>query len=149
MEANCALGHGSSGRGFYEFSFASAEDLRVIWAVGDWNLHPGLLRLSQWSPDFHPSNQKLTHVQCWIRTFDLPQEFWRPKILFEIVGSLGTPISLDESTRNKIFGHYARFLVDVDLKDRLFDKILVERKEFAFFRVLNMEDFPPFVLFVK
>lgn len=114
------------GRGFYEFSFSSPEDLRCVWAAGVWNLRPGLLRLFQWSQDFNPSQQKQTHVQCWVRIYELPQEYWRPKLLFEIAGGLGTPISLDDTTKNRVFGHYAQILVDVDLSGKLHDKILVE-----------------------
>lgn len=120
------------GKGFYEFSFASAEDLQSVWAVGAWNLNPDLLRLSQWTPDFNPSKQKLTHAQCLIQIHDLPQEYWRPKIHFEIAGSFGSPISLNETTRNRTFRHYARVLVDMDLNDSLFDKILVEKEDFSF-----------------
>lgn len=83
--------------------------------MGAWNVQLGLLRLSQWTPDFYVSQQKQTHVQVWIHILDLPQEYWRPKLLFEIAGGVATPISLDDSTRNRIFGHFARILVDVDL----------------------------------
>lgn len=36
----------SLGKGFYEFSFASMEDLRGVWAHSNWNLSLGVLRLS-------------------------------------------------------------------------------------------------------
>ncbi|AES65877.1 hypothetical protein MTR_2g054220 [Medicago truncatula] len=36
------------GRGYYEFSFASFEDLRSVWAMGTINLKPGILRLFEW-----------------------------------------------------------------------------------------------------
>ena len=40
------------GKGYYDFHFDSAEDLKKIWAVGTVNLKPGLLRFSQWTKDF-------------------------------------------------------------------------------------------------
>jgi hypothetical protein len=41
------------GRGFYEFFFASQEDMRTIWAAGTVSsLKPGLLRLFEWNKDF-------------------------------------------------------------------------------------------------
>lgn len=132
------------GKGFYEFSFALAEDLRSVWDASAWNLQPGILRLSQWSLDFNPSNQKITHAQCWIRIYELSQDYWRPKILFEIAGSLGTPISLDDATRNRVFGHYARVLVDVHLNEILFDRILLEREDYAFFVGIDYERLPSF-----
>lgn len=132
------------GKGYYEFQFSSAEDLRCAWAVGTWSLSPGVLRLSKWSLDFSPNNQKQTHVQTWIRIVDLPMEHWRPNILFEIAGGIGTPLSLDESTKNKVFGHYARILVDVDLCSNLPNEIMVERNDYAFYVGIVYEKLPMF-----
>lgn len=133
-----------TGEGYYELSFSSLEDLRSVWAVGAWHLNLGLLRLSQWTPDFQVNRQKQTHVQCWVRIHDLPQEYWRTKLLFEIAGGLGSPISLDESTRNRVLGHFARVLVDVDLSARLPSEILVERDGYAFFVGIEYERLPDF-----
>lgn len=135
------------GRGFYEFNFSSVEDLRSVWPIGSWNLSPGFLRLFQWSQDFNPNNQKHTHVQCWIRIYELPQKYWRPKILFEIANRVGTPISIDEPTRNKVFGHYARVLVDIDLTKDLIHHIMVERVDFAFYVGIDYENIPEFCSF--
>lgn len=51
----------------------------------------------------------------------LPQEYWRKKTLFEIVSGIGTPLTIDEATLSRVFGLYARVLVDVDMSGRLFD----------------------------
>jgi len=51
------------GRGFFEFRFSCVDDLISVWSNGVWNLKPGLLRLSRWSPDFKASSQKQTHSQ--------------------------------------------------------------------------------------
>lgn len=72
----------SLGRGFYEFSFSSLEDQCSVLAVGLWNLDPGSLRLFSWTRDFNPYSLKQTTAQVWVRFFGLPQEYWRPKILF-------------------------------------------------------------------
>lgn len=132
------------GKGFFEFCFAAPEDLRSVWTVGAWNLQPGILRLSRWTPDFNPYSLRNTHAQCWVRLLGLPQEYWRPKILFEIAGAIGTPVSLDEATRNKTLGHFARIQVDIDLSGRLHDQILVEREGFAFFVAVEFEKLPLF-----
>jgi len=50
------------GKGYYDFHFDSAKDLRKIWAAGIINLKPGLIRLSQWTKDFKYLAQKQTHV---------------------------------------------------------------------------------------
>jgi hypothetical protein len=63
---------------------------------------------------------------------ELLQEYWRQRTLFEIVSALGTRLGLDDFTKNRTFGHYARILVDNDLSRRLFDEIMVERDGYAF-----------------
>ncbi|PNX72874.1 stachyose synthase [Trifolium pratense] len=88
----------SLGRGFYDFKFECPEDQRKAWSVGAYNLRPGLLRLSKWVADFNPRTQKQTYVQVWIRIIDLPQEYWRPRTLFEIASAIGTPLILVETT---------------------------------------------------
>jgi hypothetical protein len=62
----------------------------------------------------------------------LPLEFWQPGILFEIARAIGTPISIDENTKNHSFGHYARVLVDVIMAGNLPESLWVEREQFSF-----------------
>jgi len=63
--------------GFYDFFFQNPTDLARIWAAGSVSLQPGLLRLSQWTKDFHHDTQKQTHSSLWIRLVALPHEYWR------------------------------------------------------------------------
>ncbi|AES87637.2 DUF4283 domain protein [Medicago truncatula] len=104
------------GKGYYDFHFESADDLRRIWAAGTVNLKP----------------------------VELPQEYWRERILKEIASAVGTPIDIDGPTRNHTFGHYARILVDIDPSKITFDEILVERDGFAFKVELQYERRPLF-----
>jgi len=46
----------SQGRGYYEFTFASEHDMRMVWALGTMNLKPGALRLFEWTKDFNMHN---------------------------------------------------------------------------------------------
>jgi hypothetical protein len=48
----------SLGKGFYEFSFSSLEDVQSIRSVNSWNLDPGILKLFAWSKDFNPNIQQ-------------------------------------------------------------------------------------------
>jgi len=82
--------------------------------------------------DFCPDAKKQSNAQVWIRLSDLPREYWREKTLIEIACVVGMPITLGERTRHRIFGHYSRLLVDVNLSKPLHDNILVEREGFAF-----------------
>ncbi|XP_045796104.1 uncharacterized protein LOC123890519 [Trifolium pratense] len=63
---------------------------------------------------------------------ELPQEYWRQRTLFEIASAIGTLLSLDEATKTRAFGHYARILVDMDLSRHVFDEIRVERERYSF-----------------
>ncbi|PNY08940.1 hypothetical protein L195_g005480 [Trifolium pratense] len=100
------------GRGFFEFRFSCADDLRTVW----------------------------------VRFQYLPLEYWQPRILFEIAGAIGTPISIDENTRNHSFGHYARVLVDINMAGILPDSLWVEREKFAFDIEIEYEN-PPYFCF--
>ncbi|XP_019418439.1 PREDICTED: uncharacterized protein LOC109329226 [Lupinus angustifolius] len=134
----------SLGKGYYDFSFSSVEDMRSICAVGAWSLKPSFLRMSLWTPDFNPSQKRHSHSQCWVKIFGLPQEYWSPRILFSIAGGLGTPISLDDATSKRSFGHYALVLVEVNIREDLHEQILVEREGFAFFVGIEYENVPPY-----
>jgi hypothetical protein len=72
--------------------------------------------LFTWSKDFNPLVQQQTNSQVWVRISGLAQEYWRPKIIFAMAGSIGTPICMDNNTNkpafDRNFGHYARILVD-------------------------------------
>lgn len=103
------------GKDYYDFHFDSTDDLRKIWAARTVSLEPGLLRFSQWAKDFKYLAQKQTHVSLWIRLVEVPQEYWRERILKEIASAISTAIDIDGPTRNRTFGHYARILVDIDL----------------------------------
>jgi hypothetical protein len=141
-------GIASLGKGYYEFYFSSLEDVRRVRSVVSWNLNPGFLKLFAWSGDFNPNLQRNTSAQVWVRIYGLSQEYWRPKILFAIVSSIGTPICTDsiasKSMFERTFGQYARVLVDMDLSQDIRYKVLVERKGYAFFVDLDYENLPDF-----
>jgi hypothetical protein len=92
-------------------------------------------------------------AQVWIRIYGLSQEYWRPKILFAIAGSIGTPICTDAATNkskfDRDFGHFARVLVDIDLKHAPTYRVLVERTGFAFFVDIEFENLPAYCSYCK
>lgn len=66
-------------------------------------------------------------------------------LLFKIVGGLGTSISLDEATHNRVYGHYTCVLVDVDLTGKLHGEILVKHDDFTFLFVgIEYDKLPSF-----
>jgi hypothetical protein len=64
--------------------------------------------------------------------------------LFKIASGIGTPLSIDRATQSRLFGHYARILVDGDLSDTLFESVIVEREGYAFPIVVEYERKPDF-----
>jgi hypothetical protein len=141
----------SLGKGFYEFSFSSLEDVQSVRSINSWNLNPSLLKLFTWTKDFNPHVQQNSSAQVWLRIFGLSQEYWRPKILFAIASSVGTPICTDQLTNksrfDREFGHFVRVLVDVDLKKQPIYRVLVERTGFAFFVDFEFENRPEYCHF--
>jgi len=123
--------------------------MKKVWALGVINLKPGILKFFCWSKDFDPLNQTQTHAQLWIRLMHLPQEYWRKTTLLEIASGIGTPLAIDEATQSRLFGHYARVLVDVDLSDTLFEFVLVEREGYEFPVTVEYERKPVFCLHCK
>jgi hypothetical protein len=95
-------------------------------------LNPGILKLFAWSKDFNPNIQQNSSAQVWLRIYGLAQEYWHPKILFAIASSVGTPICTDQLTNKprfeREFGHFARVLVDMDLKKEPLYRVLVGRE---------------------
>jgi len=59
---------------------------------------------------------------------ELPQEYWMEQTLREIAGAVGTPLVLDNATLKRLFGLYARILVNIDFSKRIFHEIIVERE---------------------
>lgn len=136
------------GKGFYELTFSRLEDVKRVRSVASWKLNPGIMKLFAWTRDFSPSLQNSTNAQVWVRIYGLAQEYWRPRILFAIAGSVGTPICTDSASSKPMiersFGQFARVLVDMDISQTLRYKVLVERKDYAFFVELDYENMPDF-----
>ena len=120
------------GRGYFEFTFSSDTDLCMVWASGTVNLQPGILRLFEWTKDFNMNKQSNTYAQVWIRLMELPQEYWMDRTLREIASAVGTPLIIDNATTKRLYGHYARILVDMDFSRKMFHEITVEREGYSF-----------------
>lgn len=60
------------------------------------------------------------------------------------MNGLGTPITLDENTKSRSPGHYARILAELDLNKTILYVIMVERDDFVFYVNLEYENLPYF-----
>lgn len=97
--------------------------MRTVWAAGIVNLKSGLLRLFEWTKDFNLHTQIQSHTHVWIQLWELPQEYWIERTLYEIAGAVGTLLLIDNVTRNKLYGYYARILVDLDISKKIFYEV--------------------------
>jgi hypothetical protein len=118
--------------------------MKQVWASGAVNLKPGFMRFYGWTKDFIPRVQAQTHAHVWVRFMQLPQEYWGRQTIFEIASGLGTPLTIDESTQTRRFGLYARVLIDVDLQEKLFESVIVEREGHALTVMIQYEKVPLF-----
>ncbi|AET01898.1 hypothetical protein MTR_8g022850 [Medicago truncatula] len=101
-------------KGFFEFVFSNIEEMRSVWSTGSWNLKFEIICFA-------------CHNGFRISALTLRNNIIQ-KTLIEIVGVVGMPITLDEPNINRVFGHYAMLLVEVDLSKPLHDNVLVERE---------------------
>jgi len=139
----------SLGRGFYELFFASLEDMCIVWAAGTVSLKPGVIRLFEWTKDFNIHTQRQTHTQVWIRLWELLQEYWMERTLYETAGAVGTPLLIDNVTKNRLYDHYAWILVDLDLSKDIIYEVMVEREGYAFPVAIEHEGLPDFCTHCK
>jgi hypothetical protein len=75
---------------------------------------------------------------------ELPQEYWMERTLREISSVVGTPLLIYNATSKRLFGHYARILVDMVFSCKLFHEIVVEREGYAFTMEVAYEWLPDF-----
>jgi hypothetical protein len=73
----------------------------------------------------------------------LPQEYWMERTIREIASVVGTPLDIDNATTKRLFGHYARVLVDIDFS-KIFHEIMAEREGCAFGVEVAYEWLPDF-----
>jgi len=63
----------------------------------------------------------ILRLSMWICIMGLPQEYWHPRMLFEITSVVGTSLFLDNG-QMVYLAIMPRILVDMNLLERLFDK---------------------------
>lgn len=101
-------------------------------------------KLFEWTKDFNLHTQRQTHTQVWIRLWELPQEYWMKRTLYEIAGAVGIPLLIDNVTRNRLYVHYERILVDLDLSKTIFYEVMVKREGYAFPLAIEYKGLPDF-----
>ncbi|XP_042482371.1 uncharacterized protein LOC122062796 [Macadamia integrifolia] len=96
------------GKGFTIFQFDSENDMASMWQRSLVKIGGQIILFQRWHPDFsiHENNKALV----WVRFPDLPLEYWHEKVLLTMAKVAGRPVALNHSTKNVIYGNYARVL---------------------------------------
>ena len=79
-----------------------------------------------------------------MRLWDLPWFYWHPQISSNIGRAIGVPLCLDQTIVNGDYGHYAKILVDIDLKNPLLYQVEINCEgEYSFITIeyKNLPDF--------
>lgn len=71
------------------------------------------------------------------------------RTLYVIAGAIRTLLLIDNVTKNKLFGLYARVLVDLDLSKDIFYEVMVEQGGFEFPVEIEYEGLPEFFTHCK
>ncbi|KAL8462759.1 hypothetical protein ACS0TY_033689 [Phlomoides rotata] len=131
-------------RGYYTIRFSFLKDRDRVFKRRNWLLQPGLFRLQNWVQDFNPNRVRTSLAQVLVRISDLPMEYWQPGILEAMASAFGNLLKIDDRTLHRRMGHYARILVEIDIKTELIEKIMYKRAGICSFANLVFERLPEF-----
>ncbi|KAL8507346.1 hypothetical protein ACS0TY_018042 [Phlomoides rotata] len=131
-------------RGYFTIRFSFLEDRDRVFKRQNWLMHLGAFRLQNWVQDFNPNRVCTSLAQVWVRISDLPMEYWQPGILEAMASAFGNLLKIDDRTLHRRMGHYARILVEIDMKTVLIEKIMYKRAGICSFATLMFERLPEF-----
>lgn len=132
------------GKGYYNIQLPSLADRDRVLDRRSWSLKPGLFRLQRWVRGFNPYKVNTTLAQVWVRIYEIPMEYFQPKIIHALASALGTVIKIDDRTWNRTMCHYARVLIEIDMTKGCEDYIIFESEGQVLFASLKYEQLPPF-----
>ncbi|KAK1307284.1 hypothetical protein QJS10_CPA10g01431 [Acorus calamus] len=107
---------GDLANGFYVFKFSSEADMLIVLSGGPWIIQDHLLSLQRWKNDFDPTTATFEITPIWIRSPNLPLDYWDGLTLAEMASAAGTPIKVETTVEDIGRCRYARALVEVDLR---------------------------------
>ncbi|KAL8509367.1 hypothetical protein ACS0TY_016537 [Phlomoides rotata] len=132
------------GCGYYNVQLLNLDDRDKILGRTSWSLKLGVIRVQHWVRDFNPYKTSTSIVQVWVRLFEIPMEYFQTPIIHALASALGTVIKLDERTRDRSMCHYARALIEIDMKQKFEDYIMFEAEGHYSFASVKYESLPTF-----
>lgn len=86
------------------------------------------IHLQRWSPDFDPTEAKITTTMAWIRFPTIALEYYAEAVILEVAKVFGRPIKVDSTTATVSRARFARVCVEVDLEKPLLSKFRLGKK---------------------
>lgn len=80
------------GRNYFVFHFEDESDYVRIKHYGQSKLKFGIIKLSNWVPDFVPNKQKQNNAHMWTRIHELPFEYFDEELVLYLAGGIGTAL---------------------------------------------------------
>lgn len=82
----------------------------------------------------------------WVRIYEIPQEYFHEHVIESIASALGTVVSMDQCTRDGSMCHYARVLIELDLRKEKEYHIMFERAGHCSIALVGYEPHPDFCM---
>lgn len=102
------------------------------------------MRIQRWTPEFNPYKLVSPLVNVWVRIYEIPQEYFHEHIIESIASVLGTIVSVDQRTRDGSMCHYAKVLIELDLRKDKEYHIMFESADHCSITSVGYEPHPDF-----
>lgn len=122
---------------YFLVTFSSDQDLDYALQEGPWMIAGHYLLCQRWRPEFKPFEDHVRKQAVWVRVPELPIEYYKKNILWEVGNEIGRTLRVDvhtineEKLRNGVRaterGQFARICVEVDLRKALLPIVRVRK----------------------
>lgn len=101
---------------FFLIRFSLKEDYERVLKDGPWFVGVHYLSIRNWEPNFKPSMASITSIVVWVRLSELPIEYYKPSVLWELGQAIGPVLRVDTHTTTKSKGQFARIYVQINFE---------------------------------
>ncbi|KAL0349462.1 UNVERIFIED_CONTAM: hypothetical protein Sradi_4095400 [Sesamum radiatum] len=124
------------------------EDFTKLWIQRLWHIDGFPMRTFKWTPSFRPQHES-SLAPVWIRFPILPAHLFHKDTLHVLASLVGTPLKLDEPTLFQSRLNAARVCVEVDLANKLVEKIAIGIGEEEIVQEVIFENLPKYCMLCK
>lgn len=105
--------------GIYVVKIKNSLEREEILYSGPYTISGMPFLLKKWPPTLNFLSEVPSIILLWIRSYNLPLNYWEPKPLTKNASHFGEPLFVDECTKNHSTISYARVLVDINITQEL------------------------------